>query len=63
METKSKNPQDISTGQTSSDDTSVTGRTQEERTDNAHAKSHRSIREMVIDNNRRFAATMKSLGE
>ncbi len=24
---------------------------------------HRSIRDMVIDNNERFAATMKSLGE
>ncbi|WP_420338638.1 hypothetical protein [Roseibium sp.] len=24
---------------------------------------HRSIRDMVIDNNKRFAATMKSLGE
>jgi len=29
----------------------------------AEKSSQRSIRDMVIDNNQRFAATMKSLGE
>ncbi|WP_157739109.1 hypothetical protein [Labrenzia sp. VG12] len=39
------------------------GPTDEQSPAGAVLKPGRSIREMVIDNNTRFAATMKSLGE
>jgi len=63
VETKSKNHRDFSTPPSSPDDGDETGEARANPTSNSSKRKRRSIREIVIDSNQRFAATMKSLGE